>query len=230
MAGADATSGPTGRAPDSRAAVRALQRRLQTLYGIELSACVGDFLCDAETVRQLAGEQELHRGEVLLVAQDEDGVFVGLYVDPSAAAALAACDGEPEGCFGAFCLVAEGVSHFVYLMYRAERDRPVSQLELELQAEVDKYATALLSGGGVGALRLRSRLLRHRLFERARFMDAPGSERGERYRLATRAAARFAARLETEHLRRGDLQGLARALRRFYRLGLREKLRLALGQ
>ncbi len=214
-------------APERIEPLRALQRRLQSLYGLELSACVGDFLCDATLATRLAGAREVARGEVLLVAQDRDGVFVGLYVDPRAAEAVAHCEGDPEACFGAFCLVAEGVSHFVYLMYRAEREEPVSQLELELQAEVDKYAAALLSGRGVGTLPLRSRLLRNRLFGRSRFVDAPNTERGARYRLAHRAAARFAAQLERTHIRRGDLEGLARALRAFYRAGLRGKLEAA---
>ncbi len=188
---------------------------------------MGDFVCDAKLAARLVGRQEIARGEVLVVAQDREGVFVGLYVDPRAAEAVARCGGDPEACFGAFCLVAEGVSHFVYLMYRAEREEPVSQLELELQGEVDKYATALLSGRGAGTLSLRSRLLRERLFARARFVDAPSTERGKRYRLAHRAASRFAARLEHEHVRHGDFEGLGRALRAFYRAGLRGKLEAA---
>ena len=43
-----------------------------------------------------------------------------------------------------FLLAVEGVSHFVYLVHRARQERPVSAVELELQAEVDKYLVALL--------------------------------------------------------------------------------------
>ena len=33
----------------------------------------------------------------------------------------------------------EGVSHFVYFAWNAGYDKPVSILELEMQAEIDKY-------------------------------------------------------------------------------------------
>src|SRR5437762_13493477 len=36
----------------------------------------------------------------------------------------------------------EGVSHFLYLAWNAGHDRPVSLLELEMQAEVDKYVVS----------------------------------------------------------------------------------------
>ncbi len=42
-----------------------------------------------------------------------------------------------------FCTALEGVSHFHYLVWSLARGRNVSLLELELQAEVDKYATAV---------------------------------------------------------------------------------------
>ena len=36
----------------------------------------------------------------------------------------------------------EGVSHFLYLAWNAGHDKPVSLLELEMQAEVDKYVAS----------------------------------------------------------------------------------------
>ena len=49
--------------------------------------------------------------------------------------------------FADFCLAVEGVSHFIYVALRAADDRGVSQLELELQAEVDKFACCVLVAG-----------------------------------------------------------------------------------
>ncbi len=52
-----------------------------------------------------------------------------------------------------YCTALEGVSHFVYSTWRLERDLPVSLLELETQAEVDKYAvTVFLLAGQKGAM------------------------------------------------------------------------------
>jgi hypothetical protein len=129
--------------------------------------------------------------------------------------------------FPAVCLATEGVSHFLYLSFRADNDEQVSQLELELQAEVDKYAAGLLAGNGVGAIRARSRALRERLFYRARFLDPPETAEGQRYRLAHRAAARYAAALEARYVDRGRIDELWAELRRFYRMGMRQKLERA---
>jgi hypothetical protein len=206
-----------------------IQRALVELYDVPLDASVDDFVCDEEVAREAVGEG-VERREVLLVAEEPDGLAVGLYVDEAALTTLREMTGgdawlEEEGPrFAATCLATEGVSHFVYLMFRATNDTSVTQLELELQAEVDKYATGLLAGHGVGLIRARSRALRQRLFADARFLDEPGTEEGDRYRLATRLAAQYAASLESRFLDRGDLTAFARELRRFYRLGPREKI------
>jgi len=44
---------------------------------------------------------------------------------------------------GPFATLTEEVSHFVYLMFCAGAERRITELELELQGEVDKYLTAL---------------------------------------------------------------------------------------
>ena len=127
-----------------------IQAALSRLYDIELPERVEDFVCDAEVARAVGVEVE--RREVLVVVEEANDVLVGLYLDPEAVNRLAeATDPMCPERFAAYCLVAEGVSHFVYLMYRLSYEEAVSQLELEVQAEVDKYATALLAGQGMGA-------------------------------------------------------------------------------
>jgi hypothetical protein len=209
-----------------------IQRVLARAYDLHLAPDVEQFVCGAELLRAAAGDGAEHRGEVLLVMQDEDGISVGLYLDPVVLARLAG--GDPD--FGSLCLATEGVSHFVYLSFRADNDEQVTQLELELQAEVDQYATGIfdaaydsqaLAGNGVGAIRARSRALRERLFQGVRFIDPPESVEGERYRVAHRAAARYAAALESRFVDRGRLDDLWTELRRFYRMGGRQKLERA---
>lgn len=202
-----------------------IQASLEELYDVEVEERVEDFLCDAEFAASLA-PGETGRGEVLLVTEADGDVRVGLYLDEAALADEGTAEGDwmDDDRFGAACLATEGVSHFLYLVHSARAGRKVSLLELELQGEVDKYATALLAGNGVGAIRERSRTLRARLFAEAEFLDAEGTVEGDRYRLVTRLGARFAEKLEREFVERADLAGLARALRRFYRLGSREKI------
>jgi hypothetical protein len=123
------------------------------------------------------------------------------------------------------CQIIEGVSHFVYVADRAARDQSTTQLELELQAEVDKYvvissARQTLSVEG-------SAILRKHLYEDAAFVDAADTEEGERYRLANTAAQRFVRRLEQDYVQARRLPELRQALREFYQMGLAAKLREA---
>lgn len=202
-----------------------IQRLLGELYDIDLEHDVSRFVCGPELVEATVGPGMQERGELLLVSHDEDGIHVALYVDPDVLATLDGSDGWGSAeAIQALSLATEGVSHFVYLTFRASNDEQVSQLELELQAEVDKYAAGVLAGNGVGAIRERSRALRQRLFARVRFLDDGGTVEGERYRIAHRAAARYVAALEARYIDEGRLDALRVELRRFYRMGAREKL------
>jgi hypothetical protein len=208
--------------------LRRIQERLHALYDLDVPQSVDDFMCGPDVARAATADAT-DRGEVLVVLEDPTDVRVGLYVDPGAIAALGKSHTwwRSRRTIQAFCLATEGVSHFVYLMFRAARQEGVSQLELEIQAEVDKYATGLLDAKRSGPLLPRSLWLRRRLFHGVTFRDSAHTEAGQRYRLATRTAARYVSALESTYVARGDLTGLARELRRFYRRGSHGKLRSA---
>jgi len=196
-----------------------IEARLRSLYDLDGVHRVEDFVCD-EHVARVAAADAVERGEALLVLEEPHDVSVGLYLAPEALDALAAnSDWLGAGQFESFCLVTEGVSHFLYLMFRMRHEHAVTQLELEVQAEVDKYALGLLAGNGVGLLKERSRALRQRLFCDVEYIDASHTVEGERYREATRAASRYAAHLERRFVDTGELQALASELRRYYRSG-----------
>jgi hypothetical protein len=118
----------------------------------------------------------------------------------------------------------EGVSHFVYLTERVRAGLPTTLLELELQAEVDKFVLLAIEGDAGTTLDERGRAaLCERLFERVRFLDEAGSECGERYRLANALAARYVRRLDPGV----GVDALQARLRKFYRAGQTEKIHLA---
>ena len=116
------------------------------------------------------------------------------------------------------------MSHFLYLAWNAAHDKPVSLLELELQAEVDKYVAShlLLRHQCPGHFPLE---LRRVLFERARLDPCLSAARAHLYREASLYAERFCRRLEHRlaRTRAGSAAGVAdrevfAELRRFYRL------------
>src|SRR5690606_26205789 len=181
-----------------------------------------DFVIDESTRAHLAPARRPR--EQLLVCEDEGEMSLALFIDPSVLTNLAQHDpGHRLGDhnFGDFVLAVEGVSHFIYAIYCARTERPVTQLELELQAEVDKYVTCLLS---TQAEPSQSEALRHRLFVDAEYEpDLDGEER-DRYRAANDNAHRYATWLEATFVATRRIPEMLGELRRFYREGLAAKL------
>lgn len=208
--------------------VRQLQNSLAELYDVPLAHDVAQFLLtdrDALPPGSRPGGSE----EQLLVAQDGAELALGLFLEPQVLERLDAAN-PMHALNGAnladYWTALEGVSHFVYLAWNASHDRPVSLLELELQAEVDKYVCSVLLLRAQDPTRFPAEV--HRvLFERARVSAALSGERRGLYRRANQYAARFCARLG--RLLRpagGQAQALVTAeLRRFYRLTNAMKLR-----
>jgi hypothetical protein len=211
----------------ARATLDFLQRELEAIYAVEAPS-VEAFLVGSEAARA-AGCAPRGREE-LLVVEEEDGVCLGLYLGPGVIAAAAGADPHDRrprltarGAIDGVACAAEGVSHFVYLATRAAAGRSVSLLELEVQAEVDKFALLLLHLWRRG-LRRTSAALRRRLFERVGFHAWLGPEERARYEEANRLGGGYARWLEGRFVEDADIEGLLRELRRTYRRGGGEKL------
>jgi hypothetical protein len=205
------------------AVLRALQGGLESMYRVETDLDVCDFLVDGDERAALRVERAPR--EQLLIRRDNDGLQLGLFVDERTLENLAMRD--PRRRLDAqnlqdFLLAVEGVSHFVYLVHRARQERPVSAVELELQAEVDKYLVSLLvSWNQTGDPPAD---LRERLFSNIRFAGDLSREERERYELANSAADEYAASLEERFVRTRAVDDMLGEVRRFYRKGLAEKL------
>jgi hypothetical protein len=188
-----------------RALAAEMQEALERVYLLDRVANVSDFVHGAAE-----GERE-----ALLVREAEDGAL-------EVSVQLPQLDDSP---LDAFCQIIEGVSHFVYLVERARAMRTATQLELEVQAEVDKW---LLLAGAMPRFDLqRSANLRARLYERVTFSHPSTSEAGERYRLANDVAHAFVRRLERRYVHGGRFAEMRVEMRRFFQQGQQEKLRLA---
>jgi hypothetical protein len=211
----------------ARATLDFLQRELEAIYAVEAPR-VEAFLVGTEAAR--AAGCVPRAPEELLVVEEEDGVALGLYLAPGIIAAAAGADPHDprprltaRGALRDVACAAEGISHFVYLATRAAAGRSVSLLELEVQAEVDKFALLLLHLWRRG-LRRMSASLRRRLFERVRYHAWLGAEERARYVEANRLGGGYARWLEDRFIEEADIDGLLRELRRTYRRGGGEKL------
>lgn len=207
-----------------------LQRGIETLYRVDTQLDVDAFVVD-EKARSIAlrnsdGSQGTARRprEQLLVTQSRDELKLALFLDADAITNLQAHDpahGLGTENFNDFCLAIEGVSHFVYVAICAAGDRSVSALELELQAEVDKFVTCLLmaSDHHNSASQVRSLL-----FDEPHYAQDLSTEEHDRYVAANRAANTYAASLHRRYLAHERTNDMLAELRAFYRLALDAKL------
>ena len=211
-----------------------MQTLLGRLYDVEMRYDVYDFLVtDRGALRDIAPSNDTRvLDEELLLAETVDGAGMALYLDPALLERLESSDplGElTDGNLSDYCTALEGVSHFVYTAWRLDRDAPVSLLELETQAEVDKYAATVFliasQQGGTYPVDVHGRL-----FDRVSFDNRLQPEQYHRYRTAHRCAAQYCRRLERRFVQRGQarIEALVRELRKFYRLGSTAKLAYAL--
>jgi len=199
----------------------AIQRTLENVYRIDAPASVEDFALRASAMNLLLGPGSETRREAFLVSHDGEHTDVGLYLNDAIVEAAerfvkdAAANDDPSA-IDAFCVAVEGVSHFLYFTYcGTEWERGVSQIELELQAEVDKYLVLRLLFNPPDLVRsLFSEFrLDHRLSEAER----------ERYVMANRHARRYASWVDKK-FRSGDGSAALADARALYRKPLGAKL------
>lgn len=208
-----------------------MQGLLAQLYDAPVEHAVADFLVsDRRRLGDYVGQhaQEVSDEHVFMV-EDEQGVRIGLFIEQQVLERLQRHDplrSLDEANLHDYCTALEGVSHFHYLVWSLVRGRNVSLLELELQAEVDKYATALalLTSQRQGRF---PQALHARLFDAVSFLPGLDETARRRYEEANRHAARFCRSLEERYFRarRQRPERWLAELRRFFRCGHQEKIR-----
>ena len=203
-----------------------LQDYLTGIYRVDPGHDVSDFLItDPLLAQTLAGESLIpNTNESVLLHQDEEGLALSLYLDSEMLDRLRLCDplhGLQSNQLADLWTVLEGISHFNYIAWSARKNRRISLLELELQAEIDKFVSALFL-----ALRQEDNELAkniHRwLFDEIKFNPELTEDQQERYTVANNYAARFCHGLNARLATNNYLE--LRELRQFYRLSQHEKM------
>ena len=203
-----------------------LQQQLHDINRSDAGYDIRKFLVtDAGVARAISGGDTLTQsGESLLLCEDEDGLALSLYLDEAILKRLKAHDPAAalrSGLLDDLCKVIEGLSHFNYVAWRASRDRSVTLLELELQAEVDKFVSTMQLAREERDSELMN-VLHGRLFDNARFHDHLSRRQLERYRAASEYAARFCRSLGPALRDLGN--DVLPELQRFYRMSLSDKI------
>lgn len=190
-----------------------LYRGLEALYQRQTDVDLG------ELVRLHDGELDGAQERLYLRETDDGALEVALLYDRALLAGL-----DPQVLVDDARLphawpVVEGLSHLCYLAEAARRERPISGLELETQAEVDKLAMTVLARWPTPPEAF-DRLV-DRLYYGFSLRDMSPAL-ADRYHTANRIALGFSRRLRPYAVSR-RLADLRRTLREFWGGGMNEK-------
>lgn len=211
-----------------------LQSSLQKQYDLAIPYQVEQFVShDAVLARNLAGSDRQDGNkqdgdspameENVFICQSDDSLEFTVYLDHDILSHVSEnIQTDSHGRLHAYeqhtldslCTVVEGVSHAVCLLWHAHHDRQLRALDLELQAEIDKYML-LMACNPDDESRYR---LHRQLFANARFIDAADSALYQRYKAASDCAASYCEWLMQAFPGPADQPGLSQELARFYRL------------
>jgi hypothetical protein len=201
--------------------LRRIQELIGGIYDVPIAHDVYDYLV-TERARLPPAARASGCDEELIIVEGADAVGVSLYLDPKLLERLGRADPLERldaSNVADYWTALEGVSHFVYFAWNAGHDKPVSMLELEMQAEIDKYVASLALLRRQSPERFPAELLTL-LFERTRIDPNLARGRERMYRSASRYAEKFCRRLERA-LRDSQValtHEVLAELRRFYRL------------
>lgn len=203
-----------------------LQKYLSDIYQVDAGFEIADFLITDPALAKVLGYGALvpDTDESVLLCQDEEGLALSVYLDEGMLRRLRR--DNPLECLRTrqlddLCKVLEGISHFNYLVWSAQQDKSVTLLELEMQAEVDKFVSTWLLALDQKDYEFANSLHRW-LFEEVRYNPNLSPEQLERYRAANAYAARYCHGL-ARRLDRDSDTGLDE-LRHFYRLSQQAKI------
>jgi hypothetical protein len=203
-----------------------LQQQLSDIYQVERPYDVRDYVITDPILAKCLGQDAMlaNTDETLLLSQDDDGLALSLFLDGAMLKRVESTN--PLACLRAESLddlwkVLEGISHFNCVVWKAAQDRTVTLLELELQAEIDKFVSTMLLAIDQADTSLLSGM-HGWLFDNVRFHDGLDDEQLQRYRSANDYAARYCHRIRQQLI---DDNSLALSdLRHFYRLQLSDKI------
>lgn len=118
--------------------------------------------------------------------------------------------------FKDFCVMAEEISHFIYIVWSKSNDKKINLLDLELQAEVDKYVLATNFFKSKGEVF-------EKIFESFRMRKNLRKDEEERYYTAHRLGKKLASNLQKTKI--SSIQKI-NWLRMFYRQSITSRILL----
>lgn len=209
-------------------AIQEIDRALKRLYNLNDNYCAEEFLikyCPVNAQRK-AGSKDL-KGAVYIQPVEpsantaEPSVDIGIYLSDDIRMNLESFTGWStpwsQSQLQAFAVASEEVSHFHYLVHNIERERPVSQFELELQGEVDKFFLLFFSDCvNANDKNEKFDILFKQLFFNFRLISTLTPEQAQRYIDASMYARKFLLGIRKKVSSENSMDRLFEVVRTFY--------------
>ena len=211
--------------------VKTLQQQFQNIYQLPQDLSIEDFLINQEAFDTIKEKQcvfpsiEHPKGYMLLFTEDDE-LHVGIYLHNHVIDNLQRYNpllGLHEKNIYDFCIMTEEVSHFLYTTWKARHDIQMTKLEIELQAEVDKFILCTLYSAQQQG-KTDSLSLIELLFESYHFERNLSEESQKRYQTASRLARHYCHFLDRHYINDNHIPQLIEEIRQFYRFSQTDKI------
>ena len=203
-----------------------IQTKLEEIYEVSVSEKVLDYIITDKDFAEIVSNKKIENNtmEQLIITTNNEYLDVSLYLDDNLVKRIGnqfPSVHTDKNALHDFWIALEGVSHFLYLAWNANFDRPVSQLELELQAEVDKFVSALNTLNNKQDISAMNEIW-SLLFSKPRFQTNLEYQCLQRYQKANAYASQYC--LSLMEIYQSNSNSIPNELRRFYRLSQNQKI------
>jgi len=211
-----------------RKLITLIDKGIKDLYQLSDKYPAEDFLIQKPWPIRAIANQAQHGALYIDSARDSnEDLHLGIYLDENTRKQLNSIEGLKVHQFTtqqlqAFCVAVEELSHFNYFVYHVLRGRVLSELEIELQGEVDKFLIVFYSRTTAPGLFFDN--LYDCLFNRYATRVGLNPVQADRYQQASDYAAKFIGKNREKFMMEGEHHRLLKRLRDFYRLNLAEKI------
>jgi hypothetical protein len=212
----------------STSPLETMQATIANLYETPVNFSVEDFLItDLKSIGVTPDANRVQTDEMLFVLETQDDIDISLFLNATVVEMISQRDPhEPLGfdSLQHYLLALEGVSHFQYVVWNAERKKSITLFELELQAEVDKYILVSMALANQRNGKLPKDLYGY-LFDTVQYRQELTPILTHRYGEANHYAGKYCRSLKSEFPEQHQQQDFLTEVRRFYRLTQNEKVR-----
>jgi hypothetical protein len=217
-------------------AVKKIDRALKRFYRLENVLPAEGFLVvppDPSSASQSASTAA-SKGALLIVDQahtKEASLELGIYFHSSIRTELNTLENWPRAEWSkdqrqAFSVATEEISHFNYLVEKASKGQAVSQMEMELQGEVDRFLLAFMAERHQRKAPSFDEIF-ETYFVKFRWDAGLEEQKRIRYEDANRIAKALLSKLRPAFKNHRRWPELVAELRRFYNATASEKVRVA---